>query len=137
MKKSQIIKIKNNAMFRHSILFLLILLFAFLWLFFLDWIGYVCPFRYIDLYCPGCGGTRMILSILQLDFYQAFRFNPLLFIYLVGFIIYFIVTVIVYFIKGTIIKLPIWVYGVLIGLLLVYMVLRNIPMFSYLAPTYV
>lgn len=32
------------------------------------------------LYCPGCGVTRMLISIIKLDFYQAFRYNPLLFV---------------------------------------------------------
>ena len=33
-------------------------------------------------YCPGCGVTRLIFSLLQFDFYQAFRYNPLIFIIL-------------------------------------------------------
>lgn len=42
-----------------------------------------CWFRKkLGLYCPGCGGTRMVQSILKLDFYQAFRYNPLVFVLL-------------------------------------------------------
>ncbi len=32
------------------------------------------------LYCPGCGVTRMCLSLLRLDFQTAFSCNPLLFV---------------------------------------------------------
>lgn len=31
-------------------------------------------------YCPGCGGTRMMIALFQGNLYQAFRYNPLLFI---------------------------------------------------------
>ena len=33
--------------------------------------------------CAGCGGTRMLFAILKLDFYQAFRYNPGMFILLI------------------------------------------------------
>ena len=40
-----------------------------------------CIFHEITgFYCPGCGITRMIISLFKLDFYQAFRYNQLLFI---------------------------------------------------------
>ena len=40
-----------------------------------------CPIHEVTgFYCPGCGLTRMLTSMLKLDFYQAFRYNPLLFI---------------------------------------------------------
>src|SRR5690554_3644064 len=42
-------------------------------------IGVPCIFHELTgLYCPGCGITRTVLSLLSLDFHQAFRFNPLL-----------------------------------------------------------
>ena len=42
-----------------------------------------CPIKELTgLYCPGCGITRMFKSLLELDFYAAFRYNPLLFIML-------------------------------------------------------
>ena len=49
-----------------------------------------CPIHYMTgLYCPGCGITRMLFAIIKLDFYQAFRYNPLVFI-LLPFIIFYI-----------------------------------------------
>lgn len=42
-----------------------------------------CIFHEVTgFYCPGCGISRMLISILKFDFYQAFRYNPLLFIML-------------------------------------------------------
>lgn len=62
-------------------LFFLVLLVLYLIIYSIFNIGLYCPFHEITgLYCPGCGLTRMIKSIAYLDFYQAFRYNPLLFI---------------------------------------------------------
>ncbi len=39
-----------------------------------------CPFnRLTGLKCPGCGITRMILSVFRLDFKAAFFYNPAIF----------------------------------------------------------
>lgn len=39
-----------------------------------------CPFyRLTGLRCPGCGISRMLLSIVRLDFKSAFFYNPALF----------------------------------------------------------
>ena len=94
-----------------------------------------CLFHEItNLYCPGCGITRMIISICKLDFYQAFRYNPLLFILMPFFVIYGII----YYInwlnnKKTIINKKVW--NILLIIIILYMILRNIPYFSFLAPT--
>lgn len=91
-----------------------------------------CPIHYLTgYYCPGCGVTRMLFSILKLDFYQAFRFNPLVFILLVFYIIYFVIR---YVFKKNIYVPDKVLYGVIV-ILLIYGVLRNTPMFSYLEPT--
>lgn len=94
-----------------------------------------CPIKTITgLYCPGCGITRMLLSIIQLDFYQAFRYNPLLFITLPIFIIFFLNTLITK-------KEPLYnkisnkVWTIVIIIFIAYGILRNIPFFDYLAPT--
>lgn len=94
-----------------------------------------CIFHKITgLYCPGCGITRMIISIMNLNFYQAFRYNPLIFILLPFFIIYYILNYI-YWLKNKkfIINNKIW-YTLLI-IILIYTILRNIPSFKYLIPT--
>ena len=44
-------------------------------------IGLPCIYHEIlHLNCPGCGISRMFFSMMELDFYQAFRYNPLMFI---------------------------------------------------------
>lgn len=83
------------------------------------------------LFCPGCGITRMFKSIIKLDFYQAFRYNPLVFIYLICYLVYFLL-------KNTCLKnlkLNNKVINILLVITLVYGVLRNIELFSYLKPT--
>ena len=85
----------------------------------------------INLYCPGCGITRMFLALFKLDFYQAFRYNPLVFILLILSIVYFLVKKI-----GKLnFKLPNYVYYYLLFIVIIYGILRNIPLFSFLAPT--
>ena len=50
-----------------------------------------CLFRSITgYYCPCCGITRCLFSLLQLQFYQAFRYNILIFLLLPFFFIYMI-----------------------------------------------
>ena len=94
-------------------------------------IGIPCIFHETTgLYCPGCGMTRAISSLIQLNPHQAFRYNAL---------IIFIPIIVIYNIYKIItkreIKIPnkIW-YGILI-IVVLYGILRNIPLFSYLAPT--
>ncbi len=42
--------------------------------------GIPCPIRLMTgLECPGCGTSRMAMSLLRLDFVSAFRYNPAVF----------------------------------------------------------
>ena len=42
-------------------------------------LGIPCPFHLVTgLNCPGCGVSRMLLSLLRLDFRAAFRYNAAL-----------------------------------------------------------
>lgn len=84
-----------------------------------------------NLYCPGCGITRMFLAIFNLEFYQAFRYNPLVFCYLILGIIYLIICII----KKKIIKIPRNILILLVVITLLFWLLRNISYFSWLAPT--
>lgn len=99
-------------------------------------IGYVCPTkRYLDIECPGCGGTRMIISLLHGDIYQAFRYNPFIMITMP---IMFLITVqqmLLFIIKGTFSS---WLDKVLITYaitLFMFGVVRNISMLDFLKPT--
>lgn len=94
-----------------------------------------CPFhKFTGLYCPGCGVTRMLFSLIKLDFYQAFRYNPLVFILLIIGIIYLLIK---FILKkfNIIIKVPNYVWYILIIIVIIYGILRNIPYFNYLIPT--
>ncbi len=118
-----------------KVLFFGLLLLALIAYFFVDkytGLAIQCPIHFVTgLYCPGCGLTRMLFAIIKLDFYQAFRFNPLVFILLVIYIIYFIIK---YIFKANI-KIPNRVSYSLIVVLIIYGIIRNIPLFSYLQPT--
>lgn len=99
-------------------------------------IDYKCPWRKnYNIYCAGCGGTRMFFSILQLDFYQAFRYNPLLFSLLVFIVLYLIYIEICHLLKRKYYKLNISHLIILSFITIAFMIMRNIEIFSYLKPT--
>lgn len=87
-------------------------------------------------YCPGCGITRMFLSLLHLDFYQAFRFNPYLFILLPFFTGYGMIYYYHYVTDKKEPHVPSTIWNILLGSAIIFMILRNIPFFSFLAPTF-
>ena len=91
-----------------------------------------CPIKHVTGFdCPGCGMTRTALSLLDGDFYQAFRFNSLVFILAPLFLLYYVLIA-----KGKKKESDLLLFAML-GLTLAYGVLRNTPMFSFLAPTIV
>lgn len=79
------------------------------------------------LKCAGCGLSRMLISIVKLDFTSAFRYNPFLFITGPLLIAYFTVDNVKYIITGKqdMGKWKIFLY-VECALTVAYMVLRNI-----------
>ncbi|NLT12039.1 MAG: DUF2752 domain-containing protein [Clostridiaceae bacterium] len=100
--------------------------------------GLPCLFHLITgLYCPGCGTGRMFFAILRLDFSSAFRANPYVFILIPIFSIYYIAEIRAY-LKGQSRKASrseyISLFFILAGLI-IFGVLRNIPYFSFLAPS--
>ena len=94
-----------------------------------------CIFHKIThLYCPGCGITRMFLSILKLDFYQAFRFNPLMF-FMSPFIIIYEIIYYINWIQDKKFKISKKIWYILLIITIIYTILRNINSFNFLAPT--
>lgn len=94
-----------------------------------------CIFHEItNLYCPGCGVTRMLISFIKFRFIESFNYNELCFIYLILAIIYYIYYLICKILK----KIPkkidnkIWIFLVIITV--IYGIIRNIPIFSILTP---
>ena len=95
-----------------------------------------CPvYSITGLYCPGCGVTRMFISIFKLDFYQAFRYNQLTFIMLPFFLILFIDYLIsIKKNKNSLYKrIPTFVWIILIIVFMAFGIIRNI--IPYFAPT--
>jgi Protein of unknown function (DUF2752). len=97
-----------------------------------------CLFHKITgLYCPGCGVTRMCLSLLHMNFYQAFRYNAGVMVILPILILYGLKYVIMY-LKGEqphFSKVQNIILYLMIIWLVIFGVIRNIPWFSYLAPS--
>lgn len=95
-----------------------------------------CLFHKItNLYCPGCGITRMIISLLKGNLYQAFRYNMLIFI-LTPFFMFFIFDYIISRKKqrDTLYeKIPNSIWYILIIVLVIFGIIRNI--FPFFAPT--
>ncbi len=90
-------------------------------------------------YCPGCGSGRASYSILHGQFYEAFRYNPLLCILLPWIGLYTGICLIQWLLKGkeTISrKIPIEATYVLLGIVILYGIVRNIDVypFTLLAP---
>lgn len=100
-------------------------------------IGIPCVFHVLTgYYCPGCGMTRAILSIIKLDFYQAIRYNalsPMLLALGILYLINFIQNSFFKKKKELVINKQIILCFLIITL--IYGVLRNIPYFVWFAPT--
>jgi len=105
---------------------------------FLDLIHFKCVFRKLfGIYCAGCGTTRMIKSMFFLNFNQAFRYNPFMFILSILSLMYILYMIIIY-IKKEEVKIPSFkLVIVIVVLLFIYMLLRNLPGFEFLRPTFV
>jgi hypothetical protein len=134
--KQLIVVTNNKPSLKQGFLVLITILLIIPFLLFLELIHYKCLWHeLLHIYCPGCGGTRMIMSILHLDFYQAFRYNPLLFILLILGLLYLIIMLIIYKKKKVIILPSAKLWIIIVSILLIYFIIRNIPGFEYLIPT--
>ena len=100
-------------------------------------LGIPCIFNLITgLHCPGCGISRMFLSLASLDFKSAFGYNA--YIMTVGPIalIFVIRHYVLYILKGqknsgkfeTVLLIIAFV------LMIIFSILRNLPQFAFLAP---
>lgn len=97
-----------------------------------------CPwYKHFGIDCAGCGATRMLFSLLEFDFYQAFRFNPFIFISLLLVLIYLIYVLICKVFKRKYLKLGFKTAMLFIVCMIIFMILRNINGFEFLKPTIV
>ena len=128
---TKIKKILNIIVF-----FFIIIIILLLFIKIIDILKFKCIIKELfKIYCPGCGTTRMLKSIFKLEFYQAFRFNPLFFILFIMLIILLIINIYTYIKKDFIYVLNNKQIIILIIIMFIYMILRNIDYFSYLIPT--
>ena len=101
-------------------------------------IGIPCIFHKITgLYCPGCGMTRAIFSLLNLDIKQAIKYN-LLVIIVIPFIIIYIINY-AYIWINNLKKDPSkifskWLWYILLIITILFGIMRNIKYFYWLTP---
>lgn len=87
----------------------------------------VCPFYTLTgLLCPGCGITRCLFSILQLEFKKAFLYNRLVFILLPFFLGYYLYNIYNYVLNKKRVEIPNWLVIILLIITLSFGVIRNI-----------
>lgn len=91
-----------------------------------------CPiYKITHFYCPGCGLTRMLFALIHLDIYQAFRYNPLVFILLIIFLLIRLYELI--FHKKVVVNSK-FTYALLV-IVIIYGIMRNVPGWEFLKPT--
>ena len=96
-----------------------------------------CLFHTVTgLYCPGCGVSRMCLSILSLDFASAFKANAAVFLLRPPGLVMALRMAVRYVRTGNTrpTQVQTCVFYVMVGVLLVFGVVRNLPGFEGLRP---
>ena len=115
----------------NGLLLTVLLLFPFYWKYIMNLPFNKCNMlEHLHIYCPACGGTRAFRAMLELDLLSALKYNPIIPIGAVAFIVYEI-GMIKYLIKKTdrdVLIKPWMIYALLIfwG---VYFVVRNLLLF--------
>ncbi len=98
----------------------------------------LCPFYEITgFYCPGCGTGRAVLSLMNGDFTAAVLYNPLLFLLGIPSMVLLGWEYLRYlFPKAELkrISLPRHTGAVCLSIIVLYWILRNLSLFSFLAP---
>lgn len=115
--------------------------FAVLFIVYKFWgVGIPCPLHWATgLYCPGCGVMRALVSFVQLQFYQALRFNALLFV-LLPLLLFFLIRDFIHAMRGTkpaSARIEPVVVIVVAVVAVAFTIARNLPWFAFLAPTVV
>lgn len=108
----------------------------------IEWhIGYriQCPIHQTTHYnCPGCGTTRLMEALFFYgDLYQAFRWNPYVFIMWPVVILFWLYQNVFYIIKSKMSKYTIIFIVLFLVTLTVFGIIRNLPCLEFLSPTLV
>ena len=95
-----------------------------------------CPVRFFTgYYCPGCGAGRACYALLHGEWYQAFRYNPMLIILLPWLMLYYIACGIQWVIYGKeriSLSIPQRIPVLILVLFLIYGIARNINVYPFL-----
>ena len=88
-------------------------------------------------YCPGCGITRMLFALIRLDIKEAFMYNQLMFILLPFMVLGYLYYIYLY-VTGKkdkiLVRIPMFVWILLVASVLVFTICRNLPWFPFLRP---
>ncbi len=96
-----------------------------------------CLFQKLTgLYCAGCGMTRAVLLLMRGDIAGAFRMNLLGMLLVPGLAAFTLYAAILHIRGKSIPPWPNWVFWILGGVILLFALLRNLPLapFTWLAP---
>jgi hypothetical protein len=87
------------------------------------------------LNCPGCGMTRMVLAFFKGDIYQSFRYNPYMFVSIPLIALIGVIWSVKYILYNYIYEhIDVVLISYVISII-IFGVIRNISIFSWLAPT--
>ena len=120
--------------------FLEIILFILIYVFLYKQYGFTIPcifHKITGYYCPGCGVTRMLVSLAKGNIIQAFMYNQFLFIMLPFFILYLFYSIYLYITdkKDKILKrIPKCMQYILLSITILWGIIRNLSIFPYLRP---
>ena len=137
--KNKLNTTKNRIIFvSSSAVALLLLLNIYIYLYKTYHLAIPCIFHKItNLYCPGCGATRVVIALFSLDFKTALRQNAVLTFLLPILALYYLDKIVSWtFNKPTIIahKIPKIFWYIMVVILIIFCVLRNIPALDFLRP---
>jgi len=130
----------KKRIYKTILVYLLIILITFLYFYLNQNYNFSIPCLFHKItgyYCPGCGITRCIFSLLKGHIYEAFMYNQLVFIllpFLIAYIIY--ITYIYIFNKQNNINkiIPNYIFIILLIITISFGILRNTNLFPYLKP---
>ncbi|MBE6783048.1 MAG: DUF2752 domain-containing protein [Ruminococcaceae bacterium] len=118
---------------------LMVLIFGILYYGFVKLTGWGIPCfinKIFNIYCPGCGITRMFVALIQGDLKAAAGYNLLVLVFLIPALIFAIIRTIRYVKKDVVGYNKIEMAAILFATVctIVFTVMRNMPAFSFLAP---